>query len=78
MKEFPNEGEVVAAALWYCDLTTGPGGQRVTLAERLADVEARYGRTDVVAKGLRLAWPALVEAVALVEEQLAAVVAQPR
>lgn len=79
MRQFPNEGGIVTAALWYCDLTTGPGGESMTPRERLADVEARHGRASVVTEGLRLAWPALMEAVDLVEKQLAvAVVSQPR
>ena len=67
---FVEERTVVAAALAYCDLTVGPGGQAMTPDERLADVEVRHGTDGPVAAGLRLAWPELTKAVALVEHRL--------
>lgn len=70
---FHEERSLVAAALAYCDLTVGPNGERMTSAQRLADVEARHGADSVVSAGLRRAWPELMEAVALVEERLRAV-----
>ncbi|CAN5401171.1 HDIG domain-containing protein [soil metagenome] len=61
---FGNERSLVTAALAYSDLTTGPDGQRMTPGERLLDVERRYGADSVVAKGLRAAWPGLMELLA--------------
>ena len=73
LAEFDDEESVVTAALAYCDLTTGPAGQRMTPEERLVDVEARYGAGSPVTRGLRAAWPELMEAV----EQAAALQWRP-
>ena len=70
MARFPEEHSLVAAALAYCDLTTGPAGELMTPDERLGDVEARHGAESPVLIGLRRAWPELMEAVAVVEEYL--------
>ena len=80
--EFGNEESIVSAALAYCDLTTGPAGQRITPEQRLFDVEARYGAGSPVTRGLRAAWPELMEAVgqaeALRRGPVGAAAAQPR
>ena len=55
MSTFPDEGTAVRDLLTYCDMTTGPRGQAMTLVERLFDVEGRYGPDDVVTRGLRSA-----------------------
>ncbi len=67
---FPNESSPITDALAYCDLTTGPDGQRMTPEERLADVEARHGRDSPVVLGLQRAWPELMAAVAAVKHRL--------
>jgi HD superfamily phosphodiesterase len=67
---FVEERSLVAAALAYCDLTVGPGGEAMTPDERLADVEERHGIDGPVATGMRRAWPELTEALAQVEERL--------
>jgi hypothetical protein len=80
--EFHDEGSFVSAALAYCDLTTGPSGERVTPEQRLLDVEARYGEDSPVSIGLRAAWPELMDAVRQVDElrrlPAGSVLAQPR
>jgi putative nucleotidyltransferase with HDIG domain len=43
LEVFDDEDNLVSAALAYCDLTTGPSGERMTPVWRLIDVEARYG-----------------------------------
>lgn len=70
LTEFPEERSIVAAALAYCDLTTGPDGELLTPDERLADIEARHGSESPVVEGLRRAWPDLMEQVLVVEERL--------
>ncbi|GBE22303.1 HD domain protein [bacterium BMS3Bbin01] len=65
---FDDEDSLVSAALTYCDLTTGPSGERMTPERRLADVEARYGEHSPVTNGLRAAWPELMEAIRQVNE----------
>ena len=68
LAEFDDEDNLVSAALAYCDLTTGPSGERMTPEQRLLDVEARYGDDSPVTMGLRAAWPELMDAVRHVEE----------
>jgi putative nucleotidyltransferase with HDIG domain len=58
--DFDDEDSLVSAALTYCDLTTGPNGERMTPEQRLVDVEARYGDDSPVTSGLRAAWPELL------------------
>ncbi len=41
--EFTREETSVADALWYCDMTTGPDGERLTATERIAEIKTRYG-----------------------------------
>ncbi len=72
LADFPVEDPVLADALTYCDLTTGPAGQYFTLTERLAEVEARYGGGHDVVVSVRAAEPRLREAVARTEARLAA------
>jgi len=73
--EFPRERSTVADALWYADLTTGPDGQRVTVDERLAEIERRYGTAHVVTASVRLSRPELL---ASVDRTLQRTLAQPR
>ena len=68
LAEFDDEGSLVSAALAYCDLTTGPSGERMTPEQRLLDVEARYGADSPVTNGLRAAWPELMDAIRQVDE----------
>jgi hypothetical protein len=67
LDDFDDEENLVSAALAYCDLTTGPSGERMTPERRLIDVEARYGSASPVTRGLRAAWPELMAAVEQVE-----------
>lgn len=82
LAEYDDEDSLVSAALAYCDLTTGPRGQGMTPAQRLLDVEARYGKVSPVTGGLRAAWPELMGAVreveALQKQPARSVVAYPR
>jgi hypothetical protein len=68
--EFRDEASLVSAALAYCDRTTGPQGQRMDPAERLAEVVQRHGEDSLIVVGLRASWPSLVAAVARVEVEL--------
>jgi hypothetical protein len=64
LAEFGDEGPTpVRDALWYCDLTTGPAGERVAVDARLREIGERYGAGDVVARSVELAAPELVGAV---------------
>lgn len=70
--EFPDEASDVSAALTYCDMRTGPAGESVTLEERLADVERRYGPEHVVPRALARARLDLAHQIKRTEAALAA------
>jgi hypothetical protein len=69
---FEDERSAVTDALTYGDLTTGPTGERVTVAERLGEIERRYGPTSLVVRALERASDALLGMVARTEQRLAA------
>ncbi len=66
---YDREGSSTADALTYCDLTTGPVGQAMTLDERISEVVQRYGEGEITA-ALRLARPYLEAAVGRTIERL--------
>ena len=69
---FIDERSPVSDALTYCDLTTGPAGQRTTVERRLREIEARYGAASVVVRALEHASPSLFAMVERTEQRLAA------
>lgn len=56
---FPHPPEVLCDALCYCDITTGPTGETMTLAQRIAEVGHRRGVGSIVHRALELAQPRL-------------------
>lgn len=69
--EFADEGGALRDALWYCDLTTSPDGEPVSVADRLAEIQSRYGRGHVVTRFVDVARAELVGAVERTERHLA-------
>jgi hypothetical protein len=69
---FPREDSATADALTYCDMTTSPTGQRITLAGRLAEIAERYGAEHLVVRCLQRAHDHLAGAVQRTEERLRA------
>ncbi|MEU4832679.1 HD domain-containing protein [Streptosporangium sp. NPDC023615] len=69
--EFREGRPELAEALIYCDITTGPNGERFTVHERLAEIRARYGPGDLVTRVIGINEPLLLAAVASVEAALA-------
>lgn len=67
---FPRETSATADALTYCDMTTGPGGERVTMPERLAEIARRYGDDHLVVRCLHQAHDHLDGAVGRTAERL--------
>lgn len=63
LAEFPDEETPLRDALWYCDMVTGPDGQRLTVDDRLAEIRSRYGPESLVGRFLDVARPELVAAV---------------
>jgi len=68
--EFPPTDDVLTTPLIYCDMTTGPDGDRVDFDERLAEILSRYGEGDVVSRSMRRAAPTVRRAIADVEQRL--------
>jgi hypothetical protein len=75
LAEFKDEASATSMALTYCDMTTSAVGEVVTFAERLADVEQRYGSGHVVAESVRLARPEVERCIEFVQERLREVAA---
>ncbi len=48
--EFPAPPGDLADAMTFCDMTTGPDGQTVPVAQRLVEIRARYGPGHVVTR----------------------------
>lgn len=67
LTRYPREASLLAEALSYCDLRTGPLGQSLSIEERWADIERRYGPEHMVVRTLRIAEPELRAAVRRVE-----------
>jgi hypothetical protein len=68
---FIDERSPVSDALAFSDLTTGPTGERVTVAERLGEIERRYGTGSLVVRALGDASPTLEAMVRRAEARLA-------
>jgi hypothetical protein len=67
--------ELLADALCYCDMTTGPDGQALEVDDRLAEIRGRYGPGDLVTRSIDKAAPEIYRAVTRIRELIAA---QPR
>jgi hypothetical protein len=67
---FPLEDSATADALTYCDMTTSPAGQRITLADRLAEIAERYGAEHLVVQCLPRAHDHLASTVERTEERM--------
>lgn len=61
--KYQDEASPTRDALWYCDATTGPQGQRFTADERWAEIRTRYGPGNLVTDFLDQAEPELRAAV---------------
>ena len=72
VREFKPAPRVLADALIYCDMTTGPDGQRMAVERRLADIRARYGPAHPVTRALARSAPQLTAATNRVARKLLA------
>ena len=72
LAEFTDEVGPTRDALWYCDMTTSPDGERVTFDERMAELRARRGPDDPVVRALVVNESERAAAVRRTEERLAA------
>jgi hypothetical protein len=71
-EEFPVPDSNLGDALTYCDMTTSPTGDSVSVADRLAEIRQRYGPSDVVTSFVQTAEPDLLGSVARVSSRLIA------
>jgi putative nucleotidyltransferase with HDIG domain len=70
-REFPKQRPDLVEALTYCDMTTSPGGARVEVADRLAEIRERYGPGDLVTNTITKATPCILSAVNAIQSRLA-------
>lgn len=70
--EFPEVDGLTSDALLYCDMTTSPDGEPVTVQVRLAEIRTRYRKTDVVAMSIREATSQITSSVLRVSSLLGA------
>jgi hypothetical protein len=70
LQEFPRERSAVDDALTYCDLTTSPIGEQISLKERASEIRSRYGEYDLVVQALHLAMPYLALTVGRIQQRL--------
>ena len=68
--EFALERSATADALWYCDKTTGPDGERLSAPDRFDEIRARYGPDHVVTRFINRAEHDLLAAVHRTKERL--------
>lgn len=69
-REFPAPPRNLADALIYCDMTTGPTGERMSADNRLAEIHSRYGENHLVSRSIRQATPELLAGVAATAARL--------
>lgn len=69
--EFTPERRELMDALTYCDMTTGPDGRHLDVAERLAEIHSRYGPDHLVSRSISASTPCILAAVRAVEAALA-------
>lgn len=62
-REFPPPGRVLNDALAYCDMTTDPSGNTISVRDRLAEIRERYGPHSIVTRFTHNAEPCLVASV---------------
>ena len=68
--EFPSPDPKLNDALAYCDMTTTPTGEVVSVHDRLSEIVERYGPHDVVTRFIRRAEPELVSSVTRTGQRL--------
>jgi hypothetical protein len=55
--EFKPAPDALSSALTFCDMTTSPDGEHVSVGRRLAEIHHRYGPDHVVSRSIRCATP---------------------
>jgi putative nucleotidyltransferase with HDIG domain len=70
LAEFADERTPLRDALWWADMTTTPDGAQTTVADRVREIQSRYGPHDLVTCVIRRAWGDLKAAVERTEHRL--------
>lgn len=70
--EFGDVEGVQRDALWMADATTGPSGERMSLAQRVAEICARYGPDSFVTSCMIASRPELEAAISRMQSRLLA------
>lgn len=68
--EFPRNDALPHDELCFCDMTTGPAGQLMTVEQRLADIKDRYGAGSIVGDSIAIAEPELLASVYRVQAKI--------
>ena len=70
LAEFADERTPLRDALWWADMTTTPEGAQTTVADRMREIQNRYGPDHLVTRVIRRAWRDLKAAVERTERRL--------
>ena len=70
LREFPLPPRELADALTYSDITTSPDGNPLTVHDRLAEIETRYGPGHIVTRSIGRSSPSLVMAADRVQRRM--------
>lgn len=68
--EFPKNHSLPHDELCFCDMTTGPAGQLMTIEQRLSDIKERYGAGSIVGDSIAIAEPELLASVYRVQAKI--------
>jgi hypothetical protein len=69
--EFEPAPEELSSVLTYCDMTTSPDGELVSVDRRLAEIQQRYGPGHLVSRSMQRATPMILRALEQVQDQVA-------
>ena len=69
--EFEPVPPVLSSVLTYCDMTTSPDGEFVSVERRLAEIHQRYGPGHLVSRSIQRATPMILRAVEEVQGRAA-------
>jgi hypothetical protein len=69
--EFEPPPDALSSVLTYCDMTTSPDGELVTVQTRLADIHDRYGPGHLVSRSVHRVTPMILRAVEQTQDRVA-------
>jgi hypothetical protein len=69
--EFEPAPYALSSVLTFCDLTTSPDGEIVSVERRLAEIHHRYGPGHLVSRSIQRATPMILRAVEEVQDRAA-------